>query len=663
MEGNLVRLSVEIDEPEFDRALGDVVRTLAQQVRVPGFRPGKVPRKVLEARMGGAGALRAEALRESLPDFYARAVVDTELDPIAQPEIDITGGEDGGAVSFDAVVQVRPLVAIPGYDGLQVTLPGLAVSEEEVQSQLDRLRENDAELDVVDRPAIDGDLVTIDLHGNDASGAEVVGVDDYLYEVGSRLGGARARRRAARRQGRRHPRLRRGQPQRARAERRVPGARQGGQGQEAARGHRRVGGRELRVRHGGRAAGRHRDPDRPREADAESDGAAPEDASRPWPELVTDDEVPEVLVDAEVNERLHDLQHRLEAQKLGLAEYFQATGTSPDELLAAVRVDAQAAVKADLALRALVEAEELTLSDEELDAEIATMAERMGTTPAELRRQLDTAGRTGAVRSELRKGKALEWLLDHVDLFDEEGNPMSRDDLRVDASGEGDSRAERGERVKMQNPGDPMKAYNYLVPTVIESSNRGERAYDLYSRLLRERIIFLGTPVDDAVANLICAQMLFLESEEPDKDIHLYINSPGGEITALFAIYDTLKFIKADVSTFCFGQAASAAAVLLAAGAKGKRFALPHARVLLHQPWGGVEGQASDIELQAKEILRMRDLLSGMLAEDTGQTQEKVAQDTDRDFIMTAEEAVTYGVIDEVITARTVAPLEAIGAA
>jgi ATP-dependent Clp protease protease subunit len=215
----------------------------------------------------------------------------------------------------------------------------------------------------------------------------------------------------------------------------------------------------------------------------------------------------------------------------------------------------------------------------------------------------------------------------------------------------------------MQNEGDRYRANNYLVPTVIESSNRGERAYDLYSRLLRERIIFLGTPVDDTVANLVCAQMLFLESEEPDKEIHLYINSPGGDITALFAIYDTLKFIKPDVSTFCYGQAASAAAVLLAAGAPGKRFALPHARILLHQPWGGVEGQASDIELQAKEILRMRDLLTSMLAEDTGQTHEKVTKDTDRDFIMTADEAVTYGVIDEIITSRTVAPLEAIGAA
>jgi ATP-dependent Clp protease, protease subunit len=208
----------------------------------------------------------------------------------------------------------------------------------------------------------------------------------------------------------------------------------------------------------------------------------------------------------------------------------------------------------------------------------------------------------------------------------------------------------------------PMEAKSYLVPTVIESSNRGERSYDLYSRLLRERIIFLGTPIDDTVANLVCGQLLFLESEDPDKDIHLYINSPGGDITALLAIYDTMKFIRPDVSTFCFGQAASAAAVLLSAGAKGKRFALPHARVLLHQPWGGVGGQASDIELQAKEILRMRDLLNGVIAADTGQDVERVAKDTDRDFIMTAAEAVEYGVVDEVISSRDVS-LEAVGAA
>jgi ATP-dependent Clp protease protease subunit len=199
---------------------------------------------------------------------------------------------------------------------------------------------------------------------------------------------------------------------------------------------------------------------------------------------------------------------------------------------------------------------------------------------------------------------------------------------------------------------DNYRAQNYLVPTVVESSNRGERSYDLYSRLLRERIIFLGTPIDDTIANLVCAQLLFLESEDPEKDINLYINSPGGDITGLLAIYDVMKYIKSDVSTFCFGQAASAAAVLLGAGAHGKRFALPHARVLLHQPWGGVGGQASDIEIQAREILRMKDLLNSMLADDTGQSAERVNKDTDRDFIMSAEEAVEYGLIDEVISAR-----------
>jgi ATP-dependent Clp protease protease subunit len=198
-------------------------------------------------------------------------------------------------------------------------------------------------------------------------------------------------------------------------------------------------------------------------------------------------------------------------------------------------------------------------------------------------------------------------------------------------------------------------AYNYLVPTVVESTNRGERAFDLYSRLLKDHIIFLGTPIDDTIANLVCAQILFLESENPDREISLYINSPGGDITALMAIYDTIQFVKNDISTFCYGQAASAAAVLLAAGTKGKRFALPHARVLLHQPWGQGGGTATDIELQAKEILRMRDLLNEILAHHTGQELEKIKGDTDRDFIMSAEEARVYGIVDEVITTRELA--------
>ena len=192
------------------------------------------------------------------------------------------------------------------------------------------------------------------------------------------------------------------------------------------------------------------------------------------------------------------------------------------------------------------------------------------------------------------------------------------------------------------------------VPIVVEQSERGERSYDIYSRLLKDRIIFLGGPIDDNVANAVIAQMLFLEAEDPDKDIHLYINSPGGVVTAGMAIYDTMQYIKPDVSTICVGSAASMGAVLLTAGAKGKRYALPHARVMIHQPLGGVQGQASEIEIHAREILRMREELNGILASRSGQDIEVVASDTDRDNFMSAQDAVEYGLIDEVLTREPV---------
>jgi ATP-dependent Clp protease, protease subunit len=196
---------------------------------------------------------------------------------------------------------------------------------------------------------------------------------------------------------------------------------------------------------------------------------------------------------------------------------------------------------------------------------------------------------------------------------------------------------------------------NPLVPTVIDESPRGERAFDLYSRMLKERIIFLGTPIDDAVANLVSAQLLHLESDNPDQDIHIYINSPGGEIPALFAIYDTMQYVQCDVRTICIGQAASTAAVLLAAGAADKRLALPHARIVIHQPQGGTAGQAVDIDIQAKEILRLRNLLDEILAHHTGQPVDRVRSDTDRHFIMSAAEAKDYGLVDEVISSRELA--------
>ena len=188
-----------------------------------------------------------------------------------------------------------------------------------------------------------------------------------------------------------------------------------------------------------------------------------------------------------------------------------------------------------------------------------------------------------------------------------------------------------------------------LVPMVVEQSPRGERAYDIYSRLLKDRVVFIGTPVDDIVANLIIAQLLFLQSEDPDKEISVYINSPGGSVTAGLAIYDTMQFVKPSVATYCVGQAASMGALLLCAGAKGKRFALPAARIMIHQPWGGVQGAAADISIQAREILRLRERLNELLVKHTGQALEKIQKDTDRDYFMSAEEAKEYGIVDEVI--------------
>lgn len=191
-----------------------------------------------------------------------------------------------------------------------------------------------------------------------------------------------------------------------------------------------------------------------------------------------------------------------------------------------------------------------------------------------------------------------------------------------------------------------------LVPIVVEQTNRGERSYDIYSRLLKDRIIFLGGPIDDYVANLVIAQLLFLEAEDPEKDIHLYINSPGGVVTAGMAIYDTMQYVRPPVSTICLGQAASMGSLLLTAGAKGKRFALPYARILIHQPLGGVQGQATDIDIHAKEILRMREYLNEILSKHTGQPLDKIAGDTERDFFMSAQQAKEYGIIDEVFDVR-----------
>jgi len=432
-EGNKVRLSVEIDEAEIDEALDDVMSRLSREVRVPGFRPGKVPRRVIVARMGGAVALRGEALREALPDFYARAVTDTEVDPIDQPDIDITSGDESGPVSFEAVVLVRPSVSIPGYQGLVVTVPALEVPPEEITAQIDRLRATSGELVEIGRPARDGDQATIDIHGTRAGTVAAddsdLDAEDLLYEVGS---------------GTIVPEL----------DDQLRGSKTGDilafdATLEAL--DQNVSFRVLvknvkelvlpDVTDEWAAEASEFETVEELTADlteqlrkrriVQAQMALQQRTVDALVELVTE-EIPEQLVAEELRERIHDLNHRLDAQGMSLGQFLGATGRNEEEFVRELRLGALQSVKLDLALRALVEEENIDLTDDELNEELVAMGERLEMGADEVREQLERAGRLAAVRSDRRKAKAMRWLVDNVELVDEEGKPVSRDELVVD---------------------------------------------------------------------------------------------------------------------------------------------------------------------------------------------------------------------------------------
>src|ERR1700722_13363104 len=426
VDGNRVRLSVEIDKSEIDEALDATAKRLGRQVKIPGFRPGRVPRRVLEARMGGAVALRQQAISDALPDLYARAVQDT----------DITAGEDEGPVTFNAVDEVRPTVSIPGYAGLVVTVPRIDVTDEDIDVQIDRLRDQSGELTVVGRAAQDGDFVTIDLHGSRPDG-EDIDVEDYLYEVGSGsdIAGLDDQLRGAKT----------GDILQFAAT--FPGAPPGdadGAALEISASIR-VLVKEVKekvlpaVTDEWAAEASEFDTVAALRADlrtrlgqvnlSRAQMAFRERALAALVALVADDP-PEPLVDTEVRERLHDLGHRLETRGLTLERFLQASGRDEASLLAEIRAQASDDVRADLALRALAEEESLDVSDDELEETLADMAEQMSTNVAELRRRLDRTGRLPAVRSDRRKAKALVWLLDNVEVVDEDGATVDREVLR-----------------------------------------------------------------------------------------------------------------------------------------------------------------------------------------------------------------------------------------
>ena len=421
LEGNKVKLSVEVDEAEFEKAIDAAFRKIAREVRIPGFRPGKAPRRILEARLGKESG-RTEALREALPDYYSRAIRENEVDAIAPPEIDITSGEKEGPVAFDAVVEIRPRLHLAGYQGLRVEVPSPEVTEEEINAQIDRLRANFGELRTVDRPARDGDHLTIDLRGT-RNGEEVSGLttDDFLYELGSNSV---------------LPEL----------DEQLLGSKVGDIFEFDAdlpdgKVHFKVLVKDVKEKI------------LPEVTDEWASEASEFDTVEELRDDITkriglvkkvqstlslrnaavdalvelvDVDAPGPLVDAEVQRRVHDLEHRLQAQNMGVAEYLEATGQTPEQVVDSMREGAAQGVKADLALRAIADQEELEPTDEDIEAEIERLASAYGMKPTELRRNLDRAEQMPAVRSDWKKSKALEWLLERVEIVDPEGRPIDR---------------------------------------------------------------------------------------------------------------------------------------------------------------------------------------------------------------------------------------------
>ena len=432
LEGNKVKLSVEVDEQEFERALDDAFRKIAREVRIPGFRPGKVPRRILEARIG-TDVAREQALRDSLPGYYAQAVRENDVDVIAPPEIDITGGADDGPVAFDAVVEIRPRITVPGYGALRVEVPAVAVTDEEVDAQVERLRGQFGELNAVERPARSGDHVSIDIAGSfEGEPVEGLTADDYLYEVGSeavvpeldaRLHGAKV-----------------GDILEFDAEHPDP--------DEDGELHFRILVKDVKEKvlpelddEWANEASEFETLDALRADIAERIG----NMKRVQAQLalrngvvdslvaLVDEEPPDALVMSEVERRANDLVHRLSHQGATLEQYLEATGRTQEQLLGELREAAVPAVKADLALRAVAEIEDLHATDQEVDAEIASLAERLGQKPAAVRKEFERAGQVQAVRSDIRKGKALEWLVEHAEIVDPDGRPVDRSELQPPA--------------------------------------------------------------------------------------------------------------------------------------------------------------------------------------------------------------------------------------
>ncbi len=612
------RLQVE-EAPEVVRqAWEDAFTRVQREAKLPGFRKGKVPRAMIKLHF--ADDVRQEVARHLIPDVYRQALAETRLKPVEEPDLQEVTLEENAALKFSAVVEVKPAIALGAYTGLAVSHTPKPFAESEVDEALTHLQEQQAEYRAVERAADVGDFVIVD-YTLAPEGMEPRSETGYGFMIGG---------------GTVMPEI-----------------------EEAVIGLMPGGSRQARLTF---------------PADHRNEALR----GKPGEAAVKVSEVKEKVLPALDDDFAKSVGtfETLEALKAEIRKGLEARREAENR-----RALENAVMEAVMAGHPFEVPEALVLRHVGHQAYLVHAAAGHGSGPRAVGlREADrrAAARGGADRAARAADRGHR----------REGEPRARRRRRgrrggahrpgqpaAGARGAEHARAQRRpRRHPPRPPGAPRGRLPHrkesdpaglryttgmarrrpmaLVPMVVEQTPRGERAFDIFSRLLKERIIFLPTYIEDEIGNLVIAQMLFLEAEDPDKDINLYINSPGGSVTAGMAIYDTMQYVKPAISTICMGQAASMGALLLAAGAKGKRFALPHARIMIHQPLGGVQGQATDIDIQAREILRMREELNRILVHHTGMSMEKIQRDTDRDFFMTAEQAKEYHIVDEVISSK-----------
>jgi len=527
-DGAEVSLKVEVPKQRVDEESSRAFQKLVKDVEVPGFRKGRVPRKIFEKRFG-KGIIQEETIRRLYPQIYRRIVKEHNLIPIMDPELRVVQFSEDKPLILEINVITKPETKLGRYKGIKVKSKEIKVSEEEITEVLRQLQKQHND------------------HVSAAEEGEAIKKDQSEKEVLPPLDDEFAK------------------------ELKFDSL------------------KDLR---------KHIEKNLRKIKEDQENRRLKEEIIK---KVVGDTQIqlPPSLERKNVEERIGELERNLKKQGRSLQDYARENGLSEDEIRDRIRSIVREELKTFFVLEAIAEQENIQVSKDELKERLKLIAEH-------------------------RRNR-----------------PLHQDRLY--------SLIEQMRMEKVIHLKEKMMA---LIPMVIERTARGERAYDIYSRLLKDRIIFIGQPIDDNVANSVIAQMLFLEVEDPNKDIYVYINSPGGLVTSGLAIYDTMQYVKPDISTICMGQAASAAALLLAAGAPGKRLSLPNANILIHQPMGGARGQATDIGIQARQILRIKDRLNRIFVKHTGQPLERIEKDTDRDFYMTAEEAKEYGIIDKVIERR-----------